>query len=154
MFASKSFTEAIHCFSKANRPELVALSYAFHLENQAETMVLTSPKQDVLRRQAYEDAANAFLACPLHEDIEREVPLQHAGDCFLNAKRLKDAACAYLSAGLYEKATLVFRQGEMFDEAVDVIKRHRQHISNSVVDEIMDVARLYFLKSKFKKDQT
>jgi tetratricopeptide (TPR) repeat protein len=148
LFATGNYLQAMHCFEKAGQPGKVAVSHAYHLRSQARKMIVTSLKQEESQWHAYESAAKGFIKCAKAATIDQLDYYRIAGECFSQARQPKRAAKAFLLAKEYTPALQQYRKAGLFDDAVDVLCKHRARIDDVVAEEFTDIARLYYLKSE------
>lgn len=104
----------------------------------------------VIRSEAFVTAAKAFLACaqnsPSTHVKERRTCYQAAGDCYSDARDLKNAGNCYQSAELYAKAARVYQEGEYFDEMVKIITQHKNAIGDGIYEKMINAARVHYFK--------
>ena len=140
----------MHCFERAGLDREAAVAYAYFLREQARAIPHSGSKQIVLQSQkAFCMAAEAFLGCSSSSANakERIVYSRNAGDCFERAEDDFRAAEAYHQAQEYTKAAKLYRKNANFDEAVEILTRYRSHVDAEVVENIFDVAKLFYFKA-------
>ncbi|KAJ7232862.1 hypothetical protein B0H12DRAFT_1144747 [Mycena haematopus] len=71
-----------------------------------------------------------------------------AAECFEEAGEELKAAEIYLKAQEYTRSTELYRKLGKFDEAVDIVKGHREEIRPEVVANVTNVARLFYFKEQ------
>lgn len=103
------------------------------------------------RRAAYIDAAIAFSDCAKQGAEEAVEYHRAAGQCYAHAGQDEHAAKAFLRAMEYTLAAQHFRKAGLFDKTADVVLRHRNEMIPEVAEELIDIARLYFLRSEDSK---
>lgn len=99
------------------------------------------------RKEAYINAANAFMHCVPDSPDESAAYNYAAGQCYAQAGKDENAAKAFMAASEYTLAAQHFRKAGLFDELVKVMLGHRDHIMPDVAEELIDIARIYFLRS-------
>jgi hypothetical protein len=62
--------------------------------------------------------------CPSKQVKERLAYYRAAGECYSEARDLKNAGGSYRMAEKYAAAACAYREGGYFDEMVEVITRH------------------------------
>ena len=62
-----------------------------------------------------------------------------AGDEFIS-----QAADVYAQAGEYTQSAKLYRKCGKFDQAVGLVTTHRDEVELSVVEDVIDVAKLYY----------
>jgi len=150
LFTNKRYIQAMHCFERAGLDREAAVAYAYFLREQARAIPHSGSKQIVLQSQkAFCMAAEAFLGCSSSSANakERIVYSRNAGDCFERAEDDFRAAEAYHQAQEYTKAAKLYRKNANFDEAVEILTRYRSHVDAEVVENIFDVAKLFYFKA-------
>jgi tetratricopeptide (TPR) repeat protein len=121
-----------------------------------ETARSIQPFNTTAKRDAFRSAAESFLECAQDaQGKERRVFFHNAADCFENAghygnkkENFTEAALRYTAAGSYTSAVRLYKQTEMFDKAVDIIRKHRDEIDEELANNVWDVARLLYFKNK------
>jgi tetratricopeptide (TPR) repeat protein len=147
LFAHKSYLQAMFCFERAVLPREMAVANAYHLREQARS---TRSKVQQGRSSAFIRAAEAFSECALAAVKQKQIFLRNAGDCFEQGANYTKAAHAYLEAEEFSRAAVLYCRAGMFDEAVQVVKAHRDQMDPLVVDEVIHVSRLYYFKEEKK----
>lgn len=125
------------------------IAKAYSLRRKALAMPLGTRSERTLRTKAFLAAAEAYIHCfsvAITDDEKHDYPLL-AADCYVNSGDNQKAADAYLDAKEYTLATQHFRKAGKFDNAVDVIRNHEEHIDSDVIENIMDVARLEYIRN-------
>ena len=105
------------------------------------------------RRVAYCEAANAYLKCargaPSQEDAH-DAFLNAAG-CFRKAEEWGKAGDAYAACEAFDSAVEMFRRGDLFDEAIRLIRAHKDAMEPSLVESTIEAAKLsFFRKGEYK----
>ncbi|KAF9524672.1 hypothetical protein CPB83DRAFT_909779 [Crepidotus variabilis] len=149
LFSNKRFAQAMHCYERAGLVREAAVAYAYHLRDIARRIALNGSKQSIRsREEAHHTAACAFLesAAASLNVKEKAAYFRNAGSCFEEAHDDFEAAEAYRNAQEYTKAAKLFRKCARFDEAVAIITDHVDQVEVNVVENITDVARLFYFK--------
>ncbi|KAI6022557.1 hypothetical protein EDC04DRAFT_2936725 [Pisolithus marmoratus] len=143
LFQHKRYTQAMHCFGRANMPREVRVAEAYHLRELARAKMGISLPSEQFR--VFAKAADAFVNCA--NEAPGEETLQYyrtAAECYVRAAEDRKAADAYLNAEEYELAVKLYRKAGIFDKTVDVLKSHSKKISRDCADELLTVCRLYY----------
>jgi tetratricopeptide (TPR) repeat protein len=149
LFDRKKYLQAKHCYERAMLPREMAISHAYFLRDQArKASTGDSRGLKEIRRNAFAQAAEAFFSCAEEAHKNKTIYYHNAGECFEIALDNVQAAQAYVQAQEYEVAAKLYRKLGMFDEAVTVIKENEAHMRADVVNNIKDVARLYYFREQ------
>ena len=155
MFLNKRWEQASVALSKAGRNREVKICDAYLLREKARLIFTTAGE---VRVRAFVTAAEAFITCAREstseEDNER---LAHerlayyaaAGECYQEAGDLKNAGDNYRIAEQYPAAACAYREGEHFDEMVEVINRHRDVIDGGLIERLKTDAKVHYFKVYF-----
>ncbi|KAI5991381.1 hypothetical protein EDC04DRAFT_2587409 [Pisolithus marmoratus] len=150
LFQHKRYTQAMHCFERANMPREVRVAEAYHLRELARAKVgIALPSEEC---RAFAKAADAFVNCG--NEAPGEETLQYyrtAAECYVRAADDCKAADAYLNAGEYELAAKRYRKAGKFDKTVNVLKSHSKKMSCDCADELLTVCRLYYCSKNNEK---
>ncbi|KZT08925.1 uncharacterized protein LAESUDRAFT_566389 [Laetiporus sulphureus 93-53] len=122
LFNEKQYERAAECYERALRPREKAV-------------------------KAYEIAARAFLQSAKENTEEKRTYFRISAECFIASGLIAEAAKTYEEAFEYTLSAQYYRQAGWFDEAVRVVKQHRMQIPPKTVDEIVDVARMFYFMS-------
>lgn len=146
LFDNKRYSQASRAFDRANMPRARDIADAYHRREMARRVPINSNSIVNHRGQAFLEAAQAFSLCAdaTHLPKERLAYSRNAAECFLEASEMKMAAEAYIRAEEHTKAAQVFRQGGLFDEAVDTIEQYVEKIEPADAEKIRDVARIHY----------
>jgi len=150
MFRNKRYAQASVAFLRAGRKREVAICDAYLLREKARsTSIITS----AVRAQAFITAANAFITCaqdsPSKQVRERLAYYGTAGECYKEARDLKNAGNSYRMAEQYAAAARTYREGGYFDELVEVITRHGNALDSGLLERLTKVAQMYYFKVNF-----
>ncbi|KAI0089831.1 hypothetical protein BDY19DRAFT_992789 [Irpex rosettiformis] len=150
LFANKRYSQASRAFERAKMPREKDIAGAYHLREAAQR---TPRSQNTVlnpREQAFHAAAEAFFLCaglsPSRK--ERLAYYRIAAECYLEASELKKAAEAYILTEDHTQAAQVFRQGGLFDEAIDTIDQYKEQIQPIEAEKIRDVAKIHYSKEQ------
>ncbi|KAI0762352.1 hypothetical protein C8Q74DRAFT_1336826 [Fomes fomentarius] len=141
LFNNRRYPQAMHCYERAGMTRERAVAQAYHLRERARS---ASPSQ----REAYVTAAEAFLASARDAITEKNAYYRIAAECFAHCEDHARAAKAYFDASEYDLAAQYYRKAGNFDEAVEVIRSHKSDMSPSVVENITEVSKLFFLREQ------
>lgn len=156
LFTNRRYLQAMHAFERANFPREAKISYTHYLREIARNIQPTNKENIRARRTAFRDAAMSFLECAKSsKGKEQRVYFHNAGDCFEQAGACGDhaedfgnAAESYEMAKEYTSAVKLYRKGDLFDEAVNVVQQHRHEVDEALADSVLEVARFYYFKNK------
>lgn len=136
----------MHCFERANMHREVAVAHAYYLREQARTSPVDPKRSLYARSKAFLSAADAFLECAGAASTEQRAYFQNAADCYVAGGDIPKAAQAFLSAEKFTHASQLYRKCGLFDEAVKVVKDHREGMQQDVADSIIGVSRLFYFR--------
>ncbi|KDN37502.1 hypothetical protein RSAG8_10101, partial [Rhizoctonia solani AG-8 WAC10335] len=148
-----SFPQAVFCFEKAGLLVERDIASAYQARKDARLLLVKSVDRQT-RRGAFKRAANDFLGCAFLSKGKQQISCYlRAAECFIQAEEWKLAAESYLSAEQFDLSARNFRRAGCFDQAVQIVKKYRNRLkSQDLVDEILGIARLEFLrKSEYQK---
>ena len=148
LFVKRQYSEAVDAFERADRPQerLVALAYSLREEARASFanshgVVSSQSSMFVKAAEAFVDAAHGAL-----EDEDRRTYYRIAAECYVRGGNDGKAGAAYRDAREYTLAAKHFRKAGMFDEAVTVVQSYGEDIPRDVVQSIVDVSKLYYIR--------
>ena len=154
LFSHRRYTQAAHSFDRAGLPREKDVACAYHLREQARMKPTIPRPADISSRlKAYVAAAEAFIgsAKAAAHTKERLAYYRIAAECFADVESHSAAAQTFLLASEYTRAAQHYRKAGLFDEAVAVIRAHREDIPAAVSDKIIHVAKIhYFTKDRLK----
>ncbi|KAI9068145.1 hypothetical protein FKP32DRAFT_1672451 [Trametes sanguinea] len=145
LFNNRRYMQAMHCYERAGLAREKAVANAYYLREVARTTPITKGN-DTARTQAYLTAANAFVSSAQDAVTEKRAYYRIAAECYVHAGDDYRGAQSYENASEFTLAAQHYRKAGKFDEAVAVVKHHRDQVSASVADSIVEVSRLYFLR--------
>ncbi|KNZ80017.1 TPR and ankyrin repeat-containing protein 1 [Termitomyces sp. J132] len=149
LFERKKFFQAKHCYERASMPREMAIANAYYLRGEARK--IPSGDSRHLKEQRHREfikAAEAFLGCAQEAGKNRTVYFRCAAECLELAAEVLQAANTYLEAHEYNIAAKLFRKLGLFDEAVDVIKTCKEYMQSDIVENIKEVARLFYFREE------
>lgn len=150
IFDQHNYKEAMHAYGRAGLPRERAVAEAYHLREVAGKLATAgaSRVKDTERVAAYLKAAEAFklIAEDAEENYARVRRYQVAADCYARAKDPASAAKCYERAEDYSSAAQHYRKAGVFDDAVRVAKTHGDRIHHTIVENIVEVSKLFYLK--------
>ncbi|KLO20395.1 hypothetical protein SCHPADRAFT_897689 [Schizopora paradoxa] len=144
LFVNKQYHQAVHCFDRACLPIEKGIAQAYYLRQQARALDKSTLKRLPIRKEAFINAAEAFIKCA--QARYRESYWRNAGECFVEAENPRRAAAAYFEAKLYTDAVKQFKKAGSYDEAVHVVQEKGEFVDKTVAENIIDVSRLHYLK--------
>ncbi|KAI0935696.1 hypothetical protein AcV5_004043 [Taiwanofungus camphoratus] len=150
LFHNRRYMQAMHCYERASLHREKAVANAYYLREQARSSEVSPRKDGISQSKAFTKAAEAFLASAedASKELERRTYFRIAAECYLHNGDDRRAAEAYLHAAEFTLSAQHFRNAEMFDEAIGIIKSHRSAMIESVTESIIDVSRLYYLRDR------
>jgi len=150
MFLNKRYAQASVAFQRAGRSREAAICDAYLLREKARSI---STATSAARIKAFVAAAKAFTTCAEDSPSKRvNERLDHygiAGECYSEARDLKSAGYSYWMAERYDGAARAYREGECFDDMVNVITRHESVMDGGLVERLKMIARMYYFKVCF-----
>ncbi|KAI6022560.1 hypothetical protein EDC04DRAFT_2606960 [Pisolithus marmoratus] len=150
LFHHKRYTQAMHCFERAEMPREVRIAEAYHFRELARATIGIALLSE--QRRSFAKAAYAFDKCGSEAPgRERLQYYRTAAECYIRAADDRKAADAYLNAEEYELAAKRYRKAGIFDKTVDVLKSHSQEMSHDCADELLTVCRLYYCSKDDEK---
>ena len=151
MFLNKRYAQASVAFLRAGRYREATICDAYLLREKAR--LTTETTASAARVWAFTTAANAFIACAQNSPSklvkERLAYYGTAGECYLEARDLKNAGDSYLNAEQYAAAARAYREGEDFDKMVGVITRHGNTIDSDLLERLTTDAQKHYFKVYF-----
>ncbi|KAM5542264.1 hypothetical protein V8D89_004137 [Ganoderma adspersum] len=147
LFNNRRYMQAMHCYERAGKAREKAVSHAYYLREVARTTPVTR-RDTSTQAVAFITAAEAFIASAQAAVTEKKAYYRIAAHCYVDSGEDYKAAEAYSLAMEYTLAAQHYRKAGKFEDAVDVIKQHRGRMQADVVESIVDVSRLYFLRDK------
>ncbi|KAI0369977.1 hypothetical protein BV20DRAFT_330785 [Pilatotrama ljubarskyi] len=152
LFQKHQYSEAELAFERAGLRRQKQVAHAYSLREQA----LSAPAGSGIngRRLALQADRFAAVADAFTQSAEEAVGADDkqsyhriAGEYYARAGNDHKAGAAFYLAGHYESAAKHYRAAGMFEEAVDVVQRHKEDVSTPVSEGIISVARLQFLRT-------
>ena len=147
MFLNKRYAQASVAFLRAGRKREAAICDAYLLREKARSISTTD---SATRIQAFIIAANAFITCardsPSKGVKERLAYYGVAGECYSEARDLKNAGDSYRMAEQYATAARTYREGCYFDELAEVITQHGNALDSGLLERLTKVAQMYYFK--------
>ncbi|KAG1800254.1 P-loop containing nucleoside triphosphate hydrolase protein [Suillus plorans] len=127
LFSHKSYSQAIHCFKRANLRREVKVCEAYRLREVARSSVGVASLGD--QKKAFNVAAGAFTDCGATETGNQKLQYyRNSADCYIRAGDDLKAAEAYFNAQEFEQATKRYRKARRFDKTVHVLDDHGVNI--------------------------
>ena len=126
------------------------VALAYFLREQARKIPRTRGMIANPRRSALLEAANAFRDAARAASLRSEKLAYYriAAECYLEADNFEQAGKAYILAEEHTRAAQVFRQGGLFDEAVEAIENYRDKVNPQEAENILSVAKLHYFKNQ------
>ncbi|KAG6332615.1 hypothetical protein ID866_6474 [Astraeus odoratus] len=143
LFQHRRYTQAMHCFGRANMQREVRIAEAYYFRELARATMSASLQSE--QRRAFIKAADAFIRCGSEgTGKDRLQYYRTAAECYVKAAEDCKAAEAYISAEEYDLAAKRYRKAGVFDKTVDVLKAHSKRMSQACADDLLTVCRLYY----------
>jgi hypothetical protein len=150
VFVDKRYAEASVAFQRAGRNREARICDAYLLQEKAWSISTTA---GAARLQAFIAAADAFVSCardsPSKQVNERLSYYGAAGECYSEARDLKNAGDSYQMAEQYAVAARTYLEGGCFDEIVGVITQHRGILKSGLLERLTTAAKLHYFKVYF-----
>ena len=149
MFLNKHYEQASVAFLRAGRNREARICDAYLLREKAR---LISASSSAVRTQAFVTAANTFVTCARDSPPKVNERLAYygaAGECYSEARDLKNAGDSYRMAEQYAAAARTYREGEHIDEMVELITQHGNALDSGLLERLTKVARMYYFKVDF-----
>ncbi len=148
LFVKRQYSEAADAFERADRPQERLVALAYSLREEARTSFANARGRVLPQSSVFAKAAEAFLnasrGSPEPED--RRTYCRIAAECYVRSGDDGKAGAAYRDAEEYALAAKHFRKAGMFDEAIVVVQSYGQDIPPDVVQSIVDVSKLYYIR--------
>ncbi|EMD41416.1 hypothetical protein CERSUDRAFT_89982 [Gelatoporia subvermispora B] len=145
LFNNRRYLQSMHCYERAGLEREKAAAHAYHLRELARSTPVIGG-DTTSQSKAFSEAAEAFIASAAEAVNEKRSYYRIAAECFLHSASDRKAAEAYFLASEYTLSAQHYRRAGMFDEAVEVIQKHRNAMVPQVVESIIDVSRLEYLR--------
>lgn len=141
--------QAVYAFERAGLSRHRDVAKAYHLRELAQQQAANSDYSDIGQSEAFQVAAKAFASAAEATDKPKEarVYLRICAECYVRAGDHGLAAGFYERAREYTLSAKNYRVGGCFDDAVRMTKTYEEEIEPEVVENIVDVSKLYYLKS-------
>ena len=152
MFLNKRYEQASVAFSRARQDRVAKICDAYFLREKARFVSTTASET---RIRVFVTAAKAFTTLArdsTSEEVnerlahERLAYYAAAGECYQEARDLKNAGDNYCIAEQYPAAACAYREGEHFDEMMEVINRHRDAIDGGLIERLKTDAKVHYFK--------
>lgn len=143
LFDNRRYLQAKHCFLRASLPDRAAAAHAYFLRQEAEN---TPENKGSERKQAFSNAAEAFLDCTKTARTDDSMYFVLSGRCFLKAGDTLRAAEAFRSGKRYTLSAELYRDLRMFDEAVAIVMT--QEVDGEIQESIINRARLFYFSQQ------
>ncbi|KAG1825456.1 uncharacterized protein BJ212DRAFT_276627 [Suillus subaureus] len=143
LFLHKRYSQAIHCFKRADRRREVKVCEAYLLREAARSSVGV----DLLnvQQRAFIAAADAFADCGAAAmGNERRQYYRTSADCYVRGGQDLKAADTYLKAEEFELAAKKYRKAGSFDRTLHVLTDHHATIPEKTATDLRMVCRLHY----------
>ncbi|KAI0757678.1 hypothetical protein C8Q80DRAFT_1134850 [Daedaleopsis nitida] len=147
LFNNRRYMQAMHCYERAGLDRERAVAHAYYLREVARSTHVARG-DTAAQAVAFTLAAQAFLESAEAAVTEKRAYYRIAAECYVHAGDDYKAGQAYSLATEYTLAAQHFRKAGKFEEAVNVVKAHRDKVTATVAESIVEVSRLFFLREK------
>lgn len=147
LFNNRRYMQAMHCYERAGLAREKAVAYAYYLREVARSTSVTRG-DTTAQAVAFIAAAEAFIASAKDAVMETKAYYRIAAECYVHAGDDHKAARAYVAATEYTLAAQHYRKAGMFEDAVNVVRSHKDKVVSTVASSIVDVSRLFFLRER------
>ncbi|OSX68102.1 hypothetical protein POSPLADRAFT_1165650 [Postia placenta MAD-698-R-SB12] len=148
LFNKKRYSQAMHCYERAQMHRERAITYAYYLRERARSTPANLRDNSPSREAAFKAAADAFWDSAKSTVLEKRAYFRISAGCYAESGNNTKAAEAYIQAAEYTLAAQYYRKEGMFDEAVNVIESHRQEMDHTIADSIYNISRLEYLRAR------
>ncbi|KAG1851820.1 hypothetical protein C8R48DRAFT_361252 [Suillus tomentosus] len=143
LFSHKRYSQAIHCFERANLHREAKVCEAYQLREVARSSVGAASLSD--QKRAFNVAADAFTDCAATATGNQKLQYyRNSADCYVRAGDDLKAAKAYLNAQEFEQAAKRYRKAGRFDKTLHVLNDHGTDIPGETKTELQTVCRLFY----------
>ncbi|KAG8929887.1 hypothetical protein FRC02_004920 [Tulasnella sp. 418] len=145
LFRQQLYRHSISAFLRAGMQLESLIAVAFQAKCDAENLTANHSG----RRTAWEVAAKKFDRC---QELSPHNALQQRRLCVLAAEAYAEVPAHHQAATFFElvdnysKAVLHYRQAGSFDNAIEVIQKHRHEIDAVLVKKTESVAKVHYTK--------
>jgi len=150
MFERKKYRQAKLCYQRALLPDRATIANAYFLRDEAGKLPIqgSSSREKTPRNTAFVEAAEEFLSCVNLVPAQAPVYYRTAAKCFEEGNSLRRAAKAYVLAGEYNRPIEIWDSLGMFDEAIDLIRKHEDDIDVDLVDQVFRHGKTHYYRRK------
>ncbi|KAG2109745.1 uncharacterized protein F5147DRAFT_150627 [Suillus discolor] len=143
LFFHKRYSQAIHCFERADMHREVKVCKAYLLREAARSSVGVALLN--VQQRAFTAAADAFVECAAAATgNEKRQYYRTSAYCYIRGGQDLKAADNYLKAEEFELAAKSYRKGGSFDRTLHVLTDHRAVIPEKTATELWMVCRLHY----------
>ena len=131
----------------AGLPHEVAVTNAFLSLEQLDVVAMTEEE----RLKALKHVAEDFVAVASKEPREnrRVQYFSISGKCFLGVPDVPKAASSFVQAKEYTRAVTLYRSIPMFDDALNIVRSHRDRLPEGLAEKVTYAAQLHYFLQKF-----
>ncbi|KAG2070722.1 hypothetical protein BDR04DRAFT_1076592 [Suillus decipiens] len=143
LFSHKRYSQAIHCFKRADLHREAKVCEAYLLREAARSSVGVALLN--IQQRAFAAAADAFADCGAAAmGNERRQYYRTAVDCYVRGGQDLKAADTYLKAEEFELAAKTYRKAGSFDKTLRVLTDHHAAIPEKTATDLWMVCRLHY----------
>ncbi|EKM60415.1 uncharacterized protein PHACADRAFT_167779 [Phanerochaete carnosa HHB-10118-sp] len=149
LFSNRNYMQAMYAYQRAGMTREKTIAEAYHLRAVAEQKAETSSLGDSEMVSAFVQAAHAFRTAADAADSPqlRRTYYRICAECFVTAGDDVSAAKFFEGAAEYDLSAKHYRKAGSFDDAVRLTKTYESEMEQTVLESIIDVSKLYYLKS-------
>ncbi|KAG2034062.1 hypothetical protein BDR03DRAFT_993883 [Suillus americanus] len=143
LFLHKRYSQAIHCFKRANLHREVTVCEAYLLREAARSSIGVALPN--VQQRAFTAAADAFAECgAAATGNERRQYYRTSAECYVRGGQDLKAADTYLKAEEFELAAKKYRKAGSFDRTLHVLTDHHAMIPEKTAADLWMVCRLHY----------
>ena len=141
--------QAMYAYQRAGLTQEKTIAEAYHLRVLAEQKAAAASSGDTEQANAFVKAARAFAnAAEVVDGAQlKRTYYRICAECFVNAGDSASAASFFERAAEYDLSAKQYRAAGSFDDAVRLTKTYEAEMQPTVVESIIDVSKLFYLKS-------
>ena len=150
MFERKKYRQAKLCYQRALLSERATVANAYFLRDEAGKIPVqkATGKEKTPRNTAYVVAAEEFLKCVAIVPAQALVYYRTAAKCFEEGSSPRRAAKAYVLGEEYNRPTEIWDGLGMFDEAINLIQKHKVEIEADLVEQVVRHGKTHYYRQK------
>jgi tetratricopeptide (TPR) repeat protein len=147
LFRQGRYAHAEQCFKKANLHDEELVANAYRLREEAQDVPPDEDDSAVEHKRAFTAAAEAFIKSAASAILEKAIYYRIAAECFKECGNPPRAAQSYVDAGEFDIGAQLYRDAELFSQAIQVVREHRDKMQPDVVAGIEDDCRRHYFRN-------